>query len=182
MKISWQQKKPSGDPKDKKYETVASGDIICDRAVIVPVNSHGDCGLALNGIAITEALGSIRKMLESDIWSTRDFIAKTDKDITLTLDIYPDDTHPEKVEHLEYLRGIVIALNHEDGGLDYYTFNVTRPECIGLLEMAIMMQLLTMGMQNALKNAVIGPQRGGMMKLPGFGDGGIPRGGLPPRF
>lgn len=177
MKISWQQKKPSGDPKDKKYETVASGDIICDRAVIVPVNSHGDCGLALNGIAITEALGSIRKMLESDIWSTRDFIAKTDKDITLTLDIYPDDTHPEKVEHLEYLRGIVIALDHEDDGLDYYTFNVTRPECIGLLEMAIMMQLLTMGMQNAMRQAVTGPQAAMRIPMPPGGFGKL----IPPR-
>lgn len=177
VKISWQTKKIVGDPKDKKFEAGPSGDIMCDRVVIVPVNSHGDCGMVAQGMPLTEALGAIREMLESDTWQDRDFIAKAKKDVILTFDLYPDAAHPDKVEHLEYLRGIVIALDDEDDEAEYHIFNVTRPECIGLLEMCLMLQFLNMGMQNAMRQAVTGPQAAMRVPMPPGGFGKL----IPPR-
>lgn len=169
VKISWQLKKVVGDPKDKKFEIVESGDILCDRAVIVPVNSHGDCGMMIQGMPVTEALGAIKEMLESNTWLDRDFIAKTKKDVLLAIDLYPDDAHPEKIERLEYLRGIIIALDHEDDELNFHVFNTTRTECIGLLEMTLMLQLLNISMQSAMRQAVTGPQAARIVPPQGFG-------------
>ena len=177
VKISWQLKKVVGDPKDKKFEKVDFGDIVCDRAVIVPVNSHGDCGMALSGIVITEALGAIKEMLESDTWLDRDFIAKTKKDVLLAIDLYPDDAHPEKVEHLEYLRGIIITLDHEGDELNFHVFNTTRTECLGLLEMTLTLQLFNISMQSAMRQAVTGPQAAMRVPMPPGGFGKL----IPPR-
>lgn len=169
VKISWQLKKIIGDPKDKKFEIVESGDILCDRAVIVPVNSHGDCGMVLQGIAITEALGVIRETIKNPDWFDRPFVLKTDKGVILAIDLYPDDAHPEKVEHLEYLRGIVIALPPDEDMAEHYVFNTTRWECVGLLEMTLMLQLLNISMQSAMRQAVTGPQAARMVPPQGFG-------------
>ncbi|MFA5378614.1 MAG: hypothetical protein WC455_22865 [Dehalococcoidia bacterium] len=177
VKISWQLKKVVGDPKDKDFEVVGSGDIMCDRAVIVPVNSHGDCGMVAQGIPLTEALGAIREMLESDTWRDRDFIAKAKKDVLLTFDLYPDAAHPDKVEHLEYLRGIIITLDHEDDELNFHVFNATRPECIGLLEMTLMLQLFNISMQSAMRQAVTGPQAAMRVPMPPGGFSKL----IPPR-
>ena len=178
VKISWQLKKVVGDPKDKKFEVVESGDILCDRAVIVPVNSHGDSGMVgTPGMPLTEALGAIREMIENPDWLDRPFVSKTDKGVVLAIDLYPDDAHLEKVEHLEYLRGIVLALLPDEDMIEYFVFNVTRPECIGLLELALMLQLFNVSMQSVRRQAVTGPQVAMGMPMPPGGFGKL----IPPR-
>ncbi len=175
VKILWQLKKAKGDsPEKKEYEIISSGDILCDRAVIVSVNKHGDCGMALQGLPVTEALGGIRYCLDSDVWSGN-FAPKTVKEVTLAIDIYPDEAQPNKVEHLEYLRGVILTLKAEEDDIDVHFFNITRYEGKGILEMTLMLQLLTMGMQNAMRQVATGP------RIPGqVGPQNWPGGKLPP--
>ncbi|MDD5547071.1 MAG: hypothetical protein PHO67_07975 [Candidatus Omnitrophica bacterium] len=182
VKITWQLKKVKGDLKKPEFEVVNSGDILGDRALMVTVNKNGDCGMVALGMSITEALGAIRECLDSDLWMDRDFIKKTNKEVTLAIDIHADEAQPEKVEHLEYIRAIIIVLKEDDDDEEVHCYNITRPEGKGILEMTLMLQLLTMGMQNALTQAATRPQAARMMPPLGpSGFGGVTGRLIPPR-
>lgn len=183
VKIVWQLKKTKGDPKKPEFEVVRSGDILGDRAVMVTMNKYGDCGMAALGMPLTEVLGAIREVLNDRncLMSSMTFLPKTDEDVTLAVDIRRDEAKPDEVEHLEYLRAVILTIS-DSGFVVPLPFNISRPECEGILEITLMLQLLNMGMQNALTQAATRPQAARMMPPLGpSGFGGVTGRLIPPR-
>jgi hypothetical protein len=163
--VIWKEKTPDG-----KFNEVSREEYVGDRAAMVLVNLHGDCTLATFGMPLTETMGCLRRIT----LHPEGYQYPSDSNKTLIMELQTELSGPDlvkpKVEKHDYYRGILIIMNDGNPEPAVAPLMITEVESLGVIEIVRELQLINMGMQNAMRGMMGGPTNIGKMPTPPFID------------